>query len=219
MASTTTTTPAPLRPCGPPPPEAFYPSVEAAFTAIQAHAKANGYALTKRGARTANRIRIECDRAGSYRATGKDPFTEPSKQRKVTGSKKCSCQMRGVLALDSISNTWSFKVLYKDHNHPSSGAPSAHPAHRIASLSPRYLELIQALLKAGLSSMQVVQAFRREAPEVEITPKDVANIRQKARIIELGGLSPIQWLLQVNILLPYLYSNTYSNIGAPRQEF
>ena len=75
-----------------PPPEAIYATQEAAFTAIQMHAKDNGYALKRRG-KTASRVVFTCDRAVKYDPKGKDPAMHKSKQRKVTGSKMCGCLM------------------------------------------------------------------------------------------------------------------------------
>jgi len=99
---TNSTIPIPSEPCGPPL-EASYPSAEAAFTAIQAHAKANGYAFVRRSSKPL-RILFDCDRAGQYQDKGKNPDTEPSKQR-TTGSKKCNCRMRVALSQKAGSNT------------------------------------------------------------------------------------------------------------------
>ena len=96
-----------------PPPEAIYPDPEAAFTAIQLHAKEQGYAFKKREKRS-NRVVFTCDRAGKYDPKGKDPAVHKSKQRKATGSKMCGC----------------FGVLEGAHNHAASTHITTHPVHR-----------------------------------------------------------------------------------------
>jgi hypothetical protein len=75
-----------------PPPEAIYPDPEAAFTAIQVHAKHQGYAF-KKGLKKDSRLLFNCDHAGKYDPKGKDPAVHKSKQRTATGSKKCGCLM------------------------------------------------------------------------------------------------------------------------------
>ena len=83
-----------------PPPEAIYPDPEAAFTAIQIHAKGQGYAFKKSSNKPARRI-FSCDRAGKYNPRGKDPAIYKLKQRKATGSKIYGCSMSVELRLDN----------------------------------------------------------------------------------------------------------------------
>jgi hypothetical protein len=64
--------------CGPAPLKAIYPDVPTAFTAIQAHAKAYGYAISCRDKRP-KRVLFVCDRAGKYDPNGKNPNTDISK--------------------------------------------------------------------------------------------------------------------------------------------
>jgi hypothetical protein len=188
--------------CGPAPPEAVYSNLELAFTAIQAHARDNGYAFRKYS-RKANRAIFWCDRGGKYDSRGKDPSTHPSRQRE-TGSKKCGCQMRVELCRDAISNTWRLAILEASHNHGRSADPSAHPAHRIASFTPAICDSINTFGRAGASNSQIVTALKRDYPGISITLKDVANILQKSRLQELAGKTPIQWLIEVLIYLFYL---------------
>jgi hypothetical protein len=56
--------------CGPVPPRAIYPDVLTAFAAIQAHAKAHGYAISCQDKRP-KRVLFGCDRAGKYNPKGK----------------------------------------------------------------------------------------------------------------------------------------------------
>ena len=92
------------------PPEAVYPDVDTAFTAIQAHAKENGYAFC-RYSRKASRVVFTCNCAGKYNLKGKDPNTHSSRQRQSTGTKKTGCLIKVVLRQDRVSSNWSLKVL------------------------------------------------------------------------------------------------------------
>jgi hypothetical protein len=181
-----------------PPAEAAYLDPTTAFTAIQAHAKAYGYALIQRD-KTPTRILYTCDRAGKYSAKGKDPNMHKSKQRVNTGSKKCSCLMRVSLCFDSVSSTWVLKVLEATHTHGPSAAVTAHPAHRIAAISLETHASISTLSRVGLSPRQILMTLRKSDPDIPLITKDIANLAQKDRLIQLDGMSPIQWLLKVYI--------------------
>jgi hypothetical protein len=102
-----------------PPNEAIYDSVDTAFTAIQAHAKASGYALSRVTTRP-SRVIFTCDRAGKYDSRGKDSATNISKRRNGTSSKKCGCLMKLELRQDRISMQWVVGILEGAHNHPPS---------------------------------------------------------------------------------------------------
>jgi hypothetical protein len=54
-----------------PPTEAVYSDLDTAIKAIQLHAKEHGYTVSKYD-RKALRLVLACDRAGQYRANGKD---------------------------------------------------------------------------------------------------------------------------------------------------
>jgi FAR1 DNA-binding domain len=179
-----------------PPPPRSYPDITTGFAALQAHAKAHGYALFQRDKRPTTVV-YTCDRSGNYNPKGKELHTHSSKQRKATGSKKCGCSMKVVLRLDKISSTWSVEVLNPAHNHPPSTAITAHPAHRIAALSSDTCASIGILSRAGLSPIQILATLRDSEPNISLIPKDIANLAQKERLQQLEGMTPIQWLLKV----------------------
>jgi hypothetical protein len=83
-----------------PPPEASYSDLTTAFTSIQSHPKAHGYAIVKHLQRP-TRVVYTCDRAGKYRSTSQYQATHESKQRKGTGTKKCECLIKVELRLDN----------------------------------------------------------------------------------------------------------------------
>ena len=118
------------------PPEAIYTDIPTLVAAIQAHASSNGYAFCTRSTQP-HRILYTCDREGQYNPKGKTPSVHPTKRRKNTGSKKCGCMMRAVAKRTADGMAWELKIMEATHNHRPSGAPSAHPAHRIGSLDPQ----------------------------------------------------------------------------------
>jgi hypothetical protein len=193
-----------------PPPEAIYPDPEAAFAAIQAHAKDHGYAFKKRGKR-ASRLVFTCDRAGKYDPKGKDPAVHESKQRKATGSKMCGCLMSVELRLDHLSGNWILKVLEGAHNHVASAHVTAHPVHRNNALTTEIRVQIIVLAQSGLNPSQILTALRISTPETPLIAKDISNAIQEARLTELNGKTPIQWLLDVRYLHYFDYfTNLYA---------
>ena len=182
-----------------PPPEAVYPDVTIASKALQEHVKGSGYAFFRRSSKLA-RVLYTCDRAGKYDPRGKGPATHRTKQRINTGSKKCDCLIRVELRLDSISRYWSVRVLEPAHNHGPSAAPTAHPAHRLAALQPDTRASICNMSQAGLLPSQILTTLRTTDPAITLVPSDITNITQQARTEELGGKTPIQWLLDVRNL-------------------
>jgi hypothetical protein len=192
------------------PPEAVYPDADTATASIQAHAKDHGYAFCIYNARP-HRLVLTCDRAGKYNSKGKDPNTHSTKQRKNTSSKKCRCLIKVALCLDKISDTWNVKVLEAVHNHGPSVASTAHPIHRSTALTLTACATISTLSRAGLQPRQILTTLRSLDPEIGLSliPKDISNFTQKARLEELDGRTPIQWLLEVRYL-PFL--STYTNL-------
>jgi hypothetical protein len=176
-----------------------YPDIDSAFNEIQAHAREHGYAFRRHQMRPTRRV-FACDRAGKYDPRGKDPNTHRSKQCQNTGSKKCGCLMRVELLLNNLSNQWSLRVLESVYNHGPSIAITAHPAHRLPTIAQGGYKTISTLSRAGLSPGQILNTLRCLEPEVSLIPKDTYNFTQKARLEELGGRTPIQWLLEVRYL-------------------
>ena len=75
--------------CGPPPSAAVYPDIPTAFAAVQAHAKAHGYAFYKRDTRP-TKIIYACDKAEQAESKAKTLVIYSQRQQKNTCSKKYS---------------------------------------------------------------------------------------------------------------------------------
>jgi len=135
----------------PPPPEAVYTDLPTAIASIQAHAKANGYALYKRDTKP-KRVVMTCDRFGKVEATREANTVHSSKQRKGSRSKKCDCKMKVFIQRDEQSGQWELKVYEGSHNHGPSADISAHPQYRIAALDPEVHDQINNLVLSGLNN-------------------------------------------------------------------
>jgi hypothetical protein len=72
----------------------------------------------------------------------------------------------------------------------------------IAALTPAACATISTLYHAGIQPRQILTALRALDTEIgtSLTPKDIYNYTQKARLEELDGRTPIQWLLEVRYL-------------------
>ena len=97
---------APERPCGPPPSEADYATLEQAWEAIQAHASINGYRMVKNGTQP-GRARFRFAKGRDYKPQG-NPGTYESKRRK-TSTQFSGCKFQ--LAIQRLSNgRWVIKL-------------------------------------------------------------------------------------------------------------
>ena len=92
---------------------------------------------------------------------------------------------------------WKLTVIEDTHNHGPSTAPTAHLAHRIASLDPAVHEAIIKYASLGIGSTQIHTALLLKFPTTLLVPTDITNITQQARLTQLNRKSPIKWLLKV----------------------
>ncbi|KAI0999030.1 hypothetical protein K3495_g9167 [Podosphaera aphanis] len=81
------------------------------------------------------------------------------------------------------------------HNHGRNSTSIAHPAHRMTAVQNTLRVEILNAAKSGSSISQLMSAFRdREGFNLE--GKDISNINRKERQKQLGGMTPLQWLLK-----------------------
>ena len=137
------------------PPKAIYPDPEAAFTAIQAHAKDQGYAFKKSSNKPSRRI-FSCDRASKYDLRGKDLAVYKSKQRKATSLKICGCLMLVELRLDHLLGNWILQVLKGVYNYVASTHVIAYLVHRNSALTTEIRAQISVFAQSGLNPSQIL---------------------------------------------------------------
>ncbi|RFU34438.1 hypothetical protein B7463_g1941, partial [Scytalidium lignicola] len=177
-------------PCGLAPPEDLYPDLPSLYTSIQAFACVNGYAFATRTT-NAKRVLYTCDRAGSYRPTGRRSEAHSSRQRQ-SSSKRCGCNMRVIAKPED--DKWRLTVIEATYNHNASSA-IAYPVHRVATLSAQLCIEIVSNACVGIKNNQILSSLSIQHPEILFTSSDITNITQAERLKDLGGRIPIQWLL------------------------
>ena len=156
-------------------PEAVYPDIDSAFPEVQAHVREDGYAFC-RYLKKGNRPVFACDWARKYNLKDKDPNPHSTKQYSGTGSKKRDCLMRVELRKDNLSSNWVLKVLESAHNHGPSAASTAHPVHRLPALAPIRCTIISTLVRAGISTSQILTTLCALDPDVPLIRKDISRL-------------------------------------------
>ena len=180
---------APERPCGPPPPEANYATLEQAWEAIQAHASLSGYRMVKNGIK-AGRARFRCAKGRNYKPQA-NPDTHESKRRK-TSTQFTGCKFQ-VAARHLPDGRWAVELFDGPgalHNHGWSD-PTAFAAARADALAPFHDEVIK-LVNSGARPSQVLATIQTQ--KRGILGKYINNLLQRHRRAELQGRSPLQCL-------------------------
>src|ERR1700722_5241279 len=125
------------------PPIATYASEEELYGAIQAYAKAHGYAFVKtdrKRTKSGYKGHYYCDRGGSYR--------DPSAAVRETATHKTNCDFsigyRSSTDLEDGQELWYLThrpdTKFGLHNHDPSTSPAAHSIHRRESVTPEIQE-------------------------------------------------------------------------------
>jgi hypothetical protein len=89
------------------------------------------------------------------------------------------------------------QVLEGAHNHDASIHITAHSVHRNNALTPEIRTQIGILAQSGLNPSQILTILQSATPEIPLVVKDISNAIHEARLTELSGRTPIQWLLDV----------------------
>lgn len=184
--------------CAPLPDSTIFSSEAEAFGWAQRQASTGGYAfsnLYKNKSKVTGDIILSCYNCdkGPKTYQNKPTTTSKSKQRDGTGSKKCGCQYK-ITIKPSESKKWVI-IPKNSHNHGRNSSSIAHPAHRIAALQNTLRAEILNAANSGSSISQIMSAFR-EREGFNLIGKDISNIIQKERQKQLGGMTPLQWLLK-----------------------
>lgn len=170
-----------------PPPDRNYPSFEALYRDIQAHAKSQGYCLNAQAKHKDIRYEVKCDKAGKYISRA-----NPGPNTKNKTSKKTNCPMRCSAVYDIHEGCWKFKVVDPRHNHLPSDSPAEHTRHR-QDEREQQRGIIEEGLQRGDSGPVIYQAILDQFPDTITTLRDVDNVIQaikKARREDPESLGP-----------------------------
>ncbi|RYP63072.1 hypothetical protein DL771_009447 [Monosporascus sp. 5C6A] len=170
-----------------PPPDRNYPSFEALFRDVQAHAKTQGYCLNPQAKHKNIRYEVKCDKAGKYvsKAT-------PGPNTKQKTSKKTNCPMRASAVYDPHEACWKFRVIDPRHNHLPSESPAEHARHR-QDERDQQRGIIEEGLQRGDSGPVIYQAILDQFPDTITSLRDIDNVIQaikKARREDPESLGP-----------------------------
>lgn len=182
-----------------------YDTLEAADSALRSHAFTNGYALVINlyypNVERPTRVTYQCAKAGAPKCAS-NPDLHPSKRRH-TSSHRTKCPYRVNLRLRS--GVWGCEAIVSRGSGASRGSPHNHPwieaagfaTWRMGLLSTRKDEAI-AMWNSGSRPGQIAATLRSTGPPQmrDIMPKDITNLLAAHRREELGGLTPIEWLLK-----------------------
>ena len=189
-------------PLGPAPEEAIYTDPPTIKAALQAHAREHGYAITCNSS-TSSRILYVCSKHGVYDSRNQGNVHQ-SKRRKGTGTTKTNCMFR-VMAKPVLGTTsWKVTVLNNDHNHEAVLSLAALPHHRLSSLSIEERTKVSDMSTLGHSPGAILAALRLANPNTLLVMRDIYNLLYSMRLDELGGFTPVEWLLSV-LTLFHLY--------------
>ena len=181
-----------MAPMTPPPFDGYaFESFEALLSAVQAHCKAEGWAVIK--ARAANRrangqyykYDLVCDRG-------------QQRQSKGTGLRQVSTRKEGcpfvarAAARKNDGDRWFFSTINPTHNHPPSLDPSVHLMHRRLAEDER--QAIQHHAKAGSRLHVAASQIRQAHPEVK--KKDIVNARARMERAAAGPYTQTQRFIQ-----------------------
>ena len=168
-----------------------YSSLDDLMHAVNTHAKAQGYAVTKRRTRSGkngiNQAVLCCDRGRQYQSRIPLEFKQRS-----TGTRQTGCPFAAKAKSNGVF--WTLIVQNAAHNHDASIHPSAHSVHQ--TLSPAVRQDIAQQSAAGSVPRQIESALRLANPELIITREDIRNARKAIRHKNLGQDTPVQALFQ-----------------------
>jgi hypothetical protein len=175
------------------PPEGIYDSREALLLSINSWAKLRGYAFTTgKSSKTPNgRVKVvfACDR-------NKPPPSASAERTRRTCSRGTGCKF-SVLAKQSLGgDSWVLSHRPSQehvvHNHPPSGDPSAHPAHR--QLKENDIKAISSLTASGAAPREI-RTYLQKYSDTLATQKDIYNRIAATRRDLCEGQSSIQALV------------------------
>jgi hypothetical protein len=168
--------------------EEFYSSKKFE-AAMQAHAYAQGYAVTaKRSSAQDSTVDLRCDRGGTYQY--RNSLNEGNCIRDMNSCLVgCPFVVKGKLK----SGVWAVKVQNGDHNY----GPLPPIAHSIQCGA--LLELnnkVERLSAAGMPAYQVIRVLYLSTT-YPFTSSNIHNIKQRMKMKNLTGKSPIEVLIDV----------------------
>jgi len=180
-------------------PVASFSSLALAKEAVNAVARANGYALvTTRSNANASKtkllVTLACDRHGKPTPYQPKPGV---KRRQGRATRKCECPMRIHIVKDTSSEEWKIEHRGNEstHNHQPSRTPMSHPVHRRSDLTPEITQEILADARTGVKPAQTLARLVQKNPDISLIVEDIYNAKRRAEDEILQGKSRMEFVL------------------------
>ena len=170
------------------PPEAIYSTREDLLTSVKNFAVSQGYVVTIRRSTANKNVVLGCDMGGVY--YDRVGALEGAKRRK-TSTRRIGCPFE---LYGSYSNgCWQLKVRNPMYTHGPSDL-SAHPQARKFADNQR--AEIGRLSSMGVRPQTIEAVLRESDASAHFIRRDIYNARMAERVRQLGGRSPVEYLVQ-----------------------
>ena len=137
---------------------------------------------------------LGCDRGGKPKNCWN---LTPETRKNNKGSRLTGCKFTVSLKqyfTDDGAEMWLITKISGDHNHELPENMIGHPSARVLCSAQR--EEVVQLTKSGVMPSMIIDKLRQSDPSVLVTDRDVYNMRQKFRMDELQGETPISRVIQ-----------------------
>lgn len=150
---------------------------------------------------SSGRLELGCERGGKYR---RNPKCKPrdDKNARQSGTKKCGCPF--LLKGYPISNgKWRVTVKCGLHNH---GLGNTLVGHTYAGrLKQEEIEFVKQMTFGGSAPRDILVSLKEKFKENMSTKKQLYNTRNKLKLLDMRGMSQIQYLMGKLIENGYMY--------------
>ncbi len=145
-----------------PPPEGDYASLADLVDAVQAHAKAEGFAIVRKRSKPSYsggiivKATLLCERGGF---TKRKP-TKPGVKTRKKASIKCGCPFKVNAVYKKSLDVWSIDVRIAEHNYEKDNVPDCSAALRKPEKTEELLDRIDYATRAGkFTSMLTTMSY------------------------------------------------------------
>lgn len=170
------------------PPEAIYSTREDLLMSVRNFALSQGYVVTIRRSTANKNVVLGCDMGGVYH--DRVGALEGAKRRK-TSTRRIGCPFE--LYGSYTNGCWRLKVRNPMHTHGPSDL-SAHPQARKFADNQR--AEIGRLSSMGVRPQTIEAVLRESDASARFIKRDIYNARMAERLRQLGGRSPVEYLVQ-----------------------
>ncbi|KAD4982125.1 hypothetical protein E3N88_18796 [Mikania micrantha] len=142
--------------------------------------------LNKRPCGFVYKVVLRCDRGGEYKV--KDSF-------RVSSTKKTNCPFELEGQYYDEYDSWTLRVICDEHNHQRVQYMESHPFAK--RLSDDEFSLVSDLTRMNVAPHNILSMLKERNLSNVSTPRTIYNTRNKIRMVEQVGKSPMQVLMEM----------------------